>query len=907
MTDTVGMGPEGSPETGRADQGPLPFPGASLEGLFGALIDGAPDAIVIHDGETILYVNRRTLELIGDPPRDSVVGQSIWSFLPDLLHDELRARIEEMRRTGERSPVQEVPLEIPGYSAYWGEFVSSPMELGDGIYFQTVIRDATERKLAQQAKAESEARYRSLFDAVPVGLYRSRPDGTILDVNQAFVEILGYPDRETLLSRSTDDVYLDPTDRSEWIGGLDATTATVVPDVRLKRFDGEEVRVRLTVRVQYDADGAPSVFEGAAEDVTDSRRTQARFKFLFETMAQGVVFHDHEGRISVVNPAAERILGVSQEDLMGRASTGPEWEAYYPDGSPYPAEDGPVSTALRSGRPVRGAVLGIRNPALDEIRWIEMDTYPLFGPAGTELREVYAVFADVTERREAEEALRASEARMASMVQAAPVGITLSTLQDGMFLEVNEEFAELVGYPRDQLIGQSSVDLGIWVNVDDRKRAEEETAREGRLRGFPVQFRTREGDVRQVQMFTEVVDVGGERCALTMHQDVTDSRRLEEQLRQAQKMEAVGRLAGGIAHDFNNLLTALVGHVRFLLDGLADNDSLRQEVEGIRDGAERAERLTRQLLAFSRQQMLNPRLVDLREVLAGFGPLLRRLIGEDVILEISHGDPCWVRVDPNQLEQVLMNLAVNARDAMPDGGRLGINVECVDLDEPDEPDRGDAIPAGRYARLTVTDSGIGMDAETVDRIFDPFYTTKPTGQGTGLGLSTVYGIISQSSGAIRVDSAPGEGTTFTIFLPVVSGKPENLEPTAPDPGVTIAGGSERILLVEDEDAVRKLAARVLERAGYEVHTAADGTDALVLLREVEGVDLLITDMVMPGLSGRELAERVRDHTPALPVIYMSGYTADEAIRDQDQRAGTFLEKPFTPDQLVQHVRDALDA
>ncbi len=1015
-----------------ADRFGLELPGD----LLLQLVDEAPDAVVLHDGETILYVNRRTLELIGNPPAEAVVGRPIREFLPETHQDALRARIAGMRETGERTPAEDVPLDIPGQGRYWGEFVSSPLRMGDRAIFQTVIRDATKRKGAERARAESEERFHSLFDAVPVALYRSRPDGSILEVNRSFVEMLRYPDRETLLATPARELYMDPAERRAWIEDIRADGGAELPDVRLRTYDGEEVRARLTARVKRNEGGEIDCFEGALEDVTESYQAKARFQFLFETMAQGVAFHDAEGRITVVNPAAEQILGASREELEGMSSVGDGWDTFHPDGTPMPPEERPVSVSLREGRPVRGMVMGVRSLGRHEMRWIELDAYPLFGPNGAEVEEVYSVFADITDRRRAEEelrrseqrleralsgsklglwdwnvvtgalyldarwfemlgyepgsldldyaawtemvhpedraavetalrrhlegedpyyeielrirtadggwrwildrgqvterdpdgrplraagthtdveerkraeeALRRSEERTASMIRAAPLGLTLSTVDEGLFLEVNDEFAELVGYERDELIGRYSMDLGIWVSGEERAGARDGIARDGRLRGYPVRLRARDGEIRHVHLYTELLDVAGTMCALTMHQDVTEARRLEEQFRQAQKMEAVGRLAGGIAHDFNNLLTALVGHVRFLLDGLPEDDPLRADVEGIEEGAQRAERLTRQLLAFSRQQMLSPRRVDLQEVLASFEPLLRRLIGEDVLLEVGRGEPCWVRVDPAQLEQVLMNLAVNARDAMPGGGRLEIDVRCADIDEPGDPGQGDVLEPGRYAQLTVTDTGIGIDEDTLDHIFDPFYTTKPVGQGTGLGLSTVYGIISQSSGHVRVRSAPGEGTTFRIFLPMGD------EGEAPQPGSVgergqaETGGSETVLLVEDEDAVRRLAARVLERSGYTVHRAADGASAVELLSRLGAVDLLVTDVVMPGMSGRELADHVRARMPGIPVLFMSGYTADEAIRDRPPLHGGFLEKPFTPDQLMREVREALD-
>ncbi|HLG17830.1 MAG TPA: ATP-binding protein [Blastocatellia bacterium] len=381
---------------------------------------------------------------------------------------------------------------------------------------------------------------------------------------------------------------------------------------------------------------------------------------------------------------------------------------------------------------------------------------------------------------------------------------------------------------------------------------------------------------------------------------------IEEQLRQSQKMEAVGRLAGGVAHDFNNLLTGIIGYSDLLVHSLDAQDPRRRHAEEVKKASERAASLTRQLLAFSRKQVLQPKVIDLNSVLADTQSMLRRLIGEDIDLVTLPGPLLGaVLADPAQIQQVIMNLAVNARDAMPGGGRLVIRTANVDLDQP-VTEGGVSLQPGRYIMLGVTDSGGGMDSETQSHIFEPFFTTKVSGKGTGLGLSTVYGIVSQSGGAIGVDSELEKGTTFRVFLP-------RLEASVDAGAGSVSAASlppafETILLVEDEDAVRTLAREVLQAQGYSVMCAASGSQAMAVSERHEGrIDLLVTDVVMPQMSGRELAERLAPVRPEMKVLYMSGYTADVLVHLDVSEGAPFLQKPFSPYDLARKTREVLVA
>jgi nitrogen-specific signal transduction histidine kinase/CheY-like chemotaxis protein len=401
-------------------------------------------------------------------------------------------------------------------------------------------------------------------------------------------------------------------------------------------------------------------------------------------------------------------------------------------------------------------------------------------------------------------------------------------------------------------------------------------------------------------------EASGRRLLAGMAIDITDRKQLEEQLRQAQKMEAIGRLAGGVAHDFNNLLTVISGYSELLQYRLATDQPLHKYAEHIKEAGDRATALTRQLLAFSRQQVLRPVVLDLNRAVQDVMQMLQRLIGEHIDLRVHLAPaPTFIKADPGQIEQVLLNLVLNARDAMPEGGRLTIETVNLELEEAASQRLGTA--PGPCVQLTVTDTGCGMDVATQGRIFEPFFTTKDLGKGTGLGLATVYGIVMQSRGAITVDTAPGQGARFTIYFPksdVVADDRETNQSRNAEPVI----GSETILVVEDQDSVRGFLRNLLRLYGYDVLEASGGSEAIAICEEHAGkIDLLVTDVVMPGMSGRELAERIGAEQPAIKVLLISGYTDDPSIQTGGAQGGlAFLQKPFSPITLTQRIREVLD-
>ena len=627
------------------------------------------------------------------------------------------------------------------------------------------------------------------------------------------------------------------------------------------------------------------------------RQVEERYRWVSENIMDAVFLLDLEGHVVFTNRRGEELTGYPEAEQRGR----PIWSLLAPEGA---AEAQRRLQAVRSGQGVDPS-FETEVVRRDGVRVsVESNVTSVFKDG--QLVGRLAVVHDISTRRRAETALRDTSQRLQTLIDAAPVAI-IAMDEAWRVVLWNKSATRMLGWNEHEVLGQAVP------TIPDHKRAEFDAAVAQNRRGvatlYETQRRRKDGTLIDVISSTApLVDARGRVTgSMGVLVDLAEQKQLEEQLRQSQKMEAVGQLAGGIAHDFNNLLTVIGGRTYLLLTTLPEKHPGRPNVELIQETAERAAVLTRQLLAFSRKQILALQVLDLNTIVASIERILRRLIGEHIQLVIEpSATPGWVKVDPGQMEQVILNLSVNARDAMPEGGRLTIRTAHVGVAEAAARTHAE-IQAGPAVLLEVRDTGIGMTDEIRTRIFEPFFTTKPAGHGTGLGLATVYGIVKQSGGTIEVLSQPGQGSTFQIYLPRV----EETEATSPTdaPAPRHIGGSETILLVEDAEDVRDLARDILGLMGYNLMTASNPVEAIQVSQDHSGViHLLLTDVVMPGMSGRQLADRLVADRPGLKVLFMSGYTDNAIVHHGVLDPGTaFVQKPFTPDSLSRKVREVLDA
>ncbi len=757
--------------------------------------------------------------------------------------------------------------------------------------------------------AERDARYRTLLEQAREGVV-AEVEGHIVFANPAAMKIFLWTREDEWSGKSVLELAV-PESREALATILGGSAASGPPErhevVGLKE-DGSRFEMEVTpARMTFQGKAAT---QAILRDITDRRRaelalreSEERYRLLFETNPQPMWVFDNETlAFLAVNDAACRHYGYTRKEFLAMTIRDIR-----------PAENFPAllqNLATQSDEFQRAGVWRHRKKDGAEIA-VEIASHPLLF-TGRPSQLVLAT--DVTARMRAEEALRQSEQKYRDIFDFATVGIYQSR-RDGSLITVNAPLAEILVYDSpddllrhnlDEIYWDPAERLDLIARFEPSGRPHRQEVRWKRKDGTPIWLELDARAVRNADGTTRYFE-GFVHDISDRQKSEEEKRRLQEQLVQAQKMEAVGQLAGGIAHDFNNLLTAITGYSELLLGELPPEDLRRSHAEEIRKAGERAASLTQQLLAFSRRQVLEPKVLDVNVVVSDIERMLRRLIGEHIELNTRKAPDLWkVKADPGQIEQAILNMVLNARDAMPSGGTLAIETSNAELDEDFVRSHVPTQP-GSYVRVSVSDTGIGISEDVKARLFEPFFTTKERGKGTGLGLSTTYGIVKQSGGYLWCDSEVGHGTTFQLFLPRVD-EPvsEVVERKASPP---IHPGDETVLLVEDEPEVRSLVQRILKTQGYTVVTAANPDEALAVAREFKGpIQLMVTDVVMPGMSGLQLAERLSPTRPDMKVLFVSGYTNDAIGHQGILDPGTaFLQKPFTPNALARKVREVLEA
>jgi two-component system, cell cycle sensor histidine kinase and response regulator CckA len=889
----------------------------SERALLLTLIDNVPDLIFQKDRESrYVLANRSIAHIVGLGDPRELIGRTDAEIFGKEIADKFMADDRTVIETGVTLDNIEEPVMSAAGTLTWLLTTKVPLrdKAGRVTGLVGIGRDISDRKKAEEALRESEERYRSLVENLGEGLAIVDRAGRLRFANPAAERIFGVPPGGLRAISVTE--HLGEERVARMLAEIERAPRgeKVAYTMDLRRADGLIRTIAFAVSPQFDEQDRFTACLAAFHDITEQKYLAGTLEqerklllTLINNLPDYIYLKDGDSRFILVNQAQARLVGLGDpRELIGRG-----------DGDfvarelaeKYREDDLRVMHGPRS-------LVNIEEKTQDAAgapKWLLTTKVPLLGLDGT-VNGLVGISRDITERKSTEEALRRSEKNYHLLLDTLNEGVWAIDSRD-VTTFVNPRMAAMIGYAEEEMLGRS-----IYEFLDAPTPGADRSLTRGRRRDIAGQldgeFMKKDG----TRIFTRlkaapILGEAGEYLgSIASVVDISEQRRaesevqrLQQQLLQAQKMEAIGRLAGGVAHDFNNLLTAILGNVELIKTGESAGGLMVECVEEIEKAGQRAAELTHQLLAFSRKQMLQPKVLDLNGLVENVSKMLRRLIGEDITLEIRLGAGLGsVKADPGQLEQAILNLAVNSRDAMIGGGRLLLETRNSVETDASRPG-GFEIPAGRYVILTVSDTGVGMDENVKAHLFEPFFTTKERGKGTGLGLSTVYGIVKQSDGYIFAESEPGHGAAFTILLPRV--ERDDAAEEAPEAQGRPRGGAERILVVEDEASVLHLVTRMLENLGYAVSGASTPEEALsVLVSATHPVDLLVTDVVLSGMNGPELARRMQDRVPGLRVLFISGYTDETTFREEVLAGGdAFLPKPFTKNMLGMKVREVLDA
>jgi PAS domain S-box-containing protein len=874
------------------------------------LVEALPDAILVHSEDKIVFVNPFCVRLLAAAGPEQLLGKDIGEIVnPDDL-PAIRSRIQDCYASGTASPPTESILIACDGSSVEIEAVAIPICWNGAPAIEVVARDIRDRKRAERAVQDWQER---LVLAQKAGLRIGLWDwdavaNTVIWSDETYRQF-GYT-RDTFSGRVEDAVTrIHPEDRprvEDAIRKVIAGGAEYAQQYRLVWPNGTTCWV--------DAHGVmvrngSTHMLGIGVDITDLKKTEhslqdseEKYLLLLNSTAEAIYGLDLEGDCTFCNPACLRLLGYgAPKDLLGK-NMHDLMHHTRADGSTYPKQDCEIYVAVREGR---------ASHVTHEVLWradrtsfqAEYWSYPMYKTG--ELVGAVVTFLDISDRKRAEQALRQSEEKYRELFENATYGIFRSQL-DGALLDVNPALVAMLGYSSKEELLTRNLSRDLYEDPADRRSILDSYGPNGRVSGCEVNWKRKDGKIIVVRISGGAFrrQDGSFSHFEVIVEDITERRSLEAQFRQAQKMEAVGLLAGGISHDYNNLLGVILGNADLLLE-TTPTGVQQHYAEQIKKATRRAAELTRQLLAFSRKQILYPVILDLNAVVRDVGKILQRLIGEDVqIVTDLETSLDSTRADRGQIEQILMNLATNARDAMPNGGKFTIRTGNAELG-PDDVALHPYAKLGRYVRLSVNDTGVGMTDAIRHRVFEPFFTTKAEGRGTGLGLATVYGIVKQSTGYIWVSSAPGAGATFDIYLPRVDEKAPPLV-TGLEERSEYPRGTETILLLEDEESLRQVTCDCLTASGYNVLQAGRGNHAIDMAEQYKGaIALVVSDVVLPDMSGPSVATKVRALHPEAKVLYVSGYAEVPVAQQLIAEGAILLQKPLSRGDLLSKVDEML--
>lgn len=865
------------------------------------LIENSGALIAIKDLEgKYLLVNRKWEEVTG-LKRESVLGKTDAMLFPPEMARQFLENDVRVIETGSALETEE-RLETPSETRY---FISSkfPLFSDDGTVagLYCVITEITELKRVEKELRQSRKKYRSLFYSSQVALFRTSVDGRLLEISKRYAEKAGYSSVEQCKAEFVPgNSWADPNEREKVLSILREKGSVADYEAKIIRKDGKPIWILFSATLHPEK----GYIEGSIIEITDRKEAELALeknesfqRKMVANIGDVIVIIDKNGINRYKSPNIEKMFGWKPEEVLGAGV----WDNVHPEDL---ASTKNFFESLKR-EPHRVGTTELRYKCKDgTYKWIEFTGSNLLDDS--DIRGILGNYRDIMERKRAEQELRDSEERFKALHNASFGGIAIH--DKGIILECNHGLSEITGYALEELIGMD----GLLLLAEKSRDSVMKRILSGYEKPYEAVGLHKDGTEFPMRIESRNVPYKGRQVRTTEFRDISENKnaekvreKLQDQLTQAQKMESVGRLAGGVAHDYNNMLGVILGYTELALNKVPSTDPVHTDLLEIHKAAKRSSEITQQLLAFARKQAISPKALDINTVIERMLNMLRRLIGEDIEVKWHPGRRLSpVKIDPSQMEQVLANLCVNARDAITGIGKIVIETKMVSLDEAhrseDNPDMQD-----EYVMLSVSDDGCGIDNETIDNIFEPFFTTKGIAQGTGLGLATVYGIVKQNNGVINVHSKPGFGTAFNIYMPRHVGDVEDLSPE--EVIETPLGEGEVVLLVEDEPAIGEICQIIIKNLGYRVLSADTPEEALHIADEHQGeIDLLVTDVVMPGMNGRELSQKLRGQYPDIKTLYMSGYTADVIVdRGVLEEEVQFIQKPFSVLDLGRKVKETL--